>query len=124
MNMPFELGIDYGCRKFKGTKWKEKKILILEKERYRFHKALSDLSGCDIKDHNDEVDRTICSVRDWFMTEELGRGDSGTMIWERFNDFQAYLYNEVVEKDGHASPDDVQVSEIMHHMNEWVENEM
>lgn len=46
------------------------------------------------------------------------------MIWERFNDFQAYLYNEVVEKDGHASPDDVQVSEIMHHMNEWVENEM
>lgn len=119
MNMPFELGIDYGCKKFKGTKWKEKKILILEKERYRFQQALSDLSGCDIKSHNDEVDKIICSVRDWFVTEELGRGDSGNMVWDRFNDFQAYLYDEVVEKDGHKTTDDVQISEVMHHMNEW-----
>lgn len=119
MNMPFELGIDYGCKKLKGGKWNAKKILILEKERYRFQKAISDLSGCDIKSHDDEVDKIICSVRDWLVTEELGRGDSGNMVWDRFNDFQAYLYDEVVEKDGHKSTDDVQVSEIVHHMNEW-----
>ncbi len=119
MNMPFELGIDYDCKKFKGGKWEKKKILILEKERYRFQKALSDLSGCDIKNHNDEVDKIINSVRDWFITEELGRGDSGNMVWDRFNDFQAYLYDEVVEKDGHKSTDDVQVSEVIHHMNAW-----
>ena len=47
MNMPFELGIDYGCQKLKGGKWSQKKILILEKERYRFQKAISDLSGSD-----------------------------------------------------------------------------
>ena len=52
MNMPFELGIDYGCQKFKGGIWSKKKILILEKERYRFQKAISDLSGSDIKNHN------------------------------------------------------------------------
>ena len=79
MNMPFELGIDYGCKKLKGGKWKEKKILILEKERYRFQQAISDLSGCDIKNHEDEVDKIISSVRDWFITEELGRGDSGSL---------------------------------------------
>jgi len=119
MNMPFELGIDYGCLKFKGGKWRKKKILILEKERYRFQEAISDISGCDIKKHEDEVDKIISAVRDWFVTEELGRADSGNKVWDKFNDFQAYLYDEVVEKDGHTSIDDVQVSEVIHHMNEW-----
>jgi hypothetical protein len=119
MNMPFELGIDYGCQKLKGGKWGQKKILIMEKERYRFQKAISDLSGSDIKNHDDRVDKAIAAVRDWFVTEELKRGDSGNKVWDGFNDFQAYLYDEVVEKDGHDSIDDVQVSEIVHHMENW-----
>ena len=119
MNMPFELGIDYGCLKLKGGIWATKKILILEKERYRFQKAISDLSGSDIKNHNDEVDQVISAVRNWLVTEELGRGDSGAKIWDNFNDFQAYLYDEVVEKDGHDSIDDVEIPEIIHHMESW-----
>lgn len=119
MNMPFELGIDYGCKKLKGGKWSKKKILILEKERYRFQKSISDLSGSDIKSHDDEVDKVILAVRNWLVTEELKRGDSGAKIWDRFNDFQAYLYDEVVEKDGHESIDDVQIVEIIHHMETW-----
>lgn len=122
MNMPFELGIDYGCQKLKGGKWQKKKILIMEKERYRFQKAISDLSGSDIKHHNDEVDKAILAVRDWFVTEELHRGDSGNRVWDNFNDFQAYLYDQVVEQDGHSSIDDVQIPEIIHHMNDWFES--
>lgn len=121
MNMPFELGIDYGCQKLKEGKWRNKKILIIEKERYRFQKAISDLSGSDIKHHNDQVDEAIFAVRDWFITEELGRGDSGGRVWDRFNEFQAYLYDQVVEKDGHPSTDDVQIPEIIHHMKDWFE---
>lgn len=119
MNMPFELGIDYGCQKLASGKWEQKKILILEKEQYRFQKAISDLSGSDIKNHDDQVHKAIFAVRDWFVTEELKRGDSGTRVWDNYNDFQAYLYDEVVERDGHDSIDDVQVSEIVHHMNSW-----
>ncbi len=119
MNMPFELGIDYGCQKLKGGKWSQKKILILEKERYRFQKALSDLSGSDIKNHGNEVDKAIIAVRDWFVTEELKRGDSGSRVWDSFNDFQAYLYDEVVERDGRASTDEVQISEVIYHMENW-----
>lgn len=124
MNMPFELGIDYGCKKLKGGKWSSKKILILEKERYRFHKAISDLSGSDIKNHDDRVDKAIIAVRDWFVTEELQRGDSGGRVWDNFNDFQAYLYDEVVEKDGHDSTENVQISEIIHHMENWFAREI
>jgi hypothetical protein len=119
MNMPFELGIDYGCQKFKGDIWKNKKILILEKERYRFQKALSDLSGSDIKNHNDEPIKIIIAVRDWFVTEELNTGASGSKIWNEFNDFQAYLYEKLVVECGHKSVDDVLVPEIIHHMTEW-----
>lgn len=120
MNMPFELGIDYGCKMLKGGKWARKKILILEKERYRFQKAISDLSGSDIKSHGDEVYKAIIAVRDWFITEELKRGHSGNRVWDKFNDFQAYLYDEVVEGDGHTSIDDVQISEVIHHMKMWL----
>lgn len=120
MNMPFELGIDFGCKKLKGGRWESKKILILEKEKYRFQKAISDLSGSDIRNHDDDVTKVICAVRDWFVTEELERGDSGNKVWSSFNDFQAYLYDEVVQKDGHKSPDDVLITEIIHHMSTWL----
>ena len=119
MNMPFELGIDYGCKRLKGGSWETKKILILEKEKYRYQKALSDLSGSDIKNHNDEVIKAIFAVRDWLVSEELKRGPSGRKVWDNFNEFQAYLYDEVVEKDGHESTDAVQIVEIIHHMKEW-----
>ena len=36
MNMPFELGVDYGCQRFAGKPYDTKKFLILETERYRY----------------------------------------------------------------------------------------
>jgi hypothetical protein len=123
MNMPFELGIDYGCQKLKGGKWGNKKILILEKEKFRFQKAISDLSGSDIKNHDDEPMKIIYAVRDWLVTEELQRGSSGKKIWNNFNEFEAYLYDEVVEKDGHESTDEVPIPEVIHHISNWFQKE-
>lgn len=119
MNMPFELGIDYGCQKFLDGVWKEKKILILEKDKYRYQKALSDLSGSDIKNHDDDPIKIILSVRDWFITEELGTSTSGKTIWKDFNDFNAFLYDKCVEENGHESVDEVPVTEIIHFMDIW-----
>ena len=109
----------YRCQKLKEGIWSQKQILILEKERYRYQKALSDLSGSDIKNHDDEAPKIIRAVRDWFVTTESMRADSGKKIWNLYNDFQAYLYDELVESDGHESVDDVQITEIMHHMSAW-----
>lgn len=120
MNMPFELGIDYGCQKLKGGIWASKQILILEKERYRYQKALSDLSGSDIKSHDDDPIKLIKAVRDWFVTVESLRVDGTKRIWNSFNDFQAYLYDEVVEKSGHDSVDDVQITEVIQYISDWL----
>lgn len=121
MNMPFELGIDYGCKRLKDGVWAEKQILILEKERYRYQRALSDLSGSDIKNHDDDPVKIIKVVRDWFVATESLRVDSGNKIWNIYNDFQAFLYDELVEEAGHASVDEVQIPEIIQHMTAWVD---
>src|SRR5690606_22397915 len=51
LNMPFELGMDYGCRSFSGGIHTSKKMLILESKPYRYQAAISDLAGCDIQSH-------------------------------------------------------------------------
>lgn len=123
MNMPFELGVDFGCQKLKDGIWSGKKLLILEKERYRYQAALSDLSGSDIKTHEDDPFKAIKSVREWLVTEALRTGPSANRVWTRFNDFNAYLYNKAVEEDGHDSVDDLPISEVMHHIELWGDNE-
>lgn len=121
MNMPFELGIDYGCQKLTGGIWSGKKILILEKEDYRYQKALSDLSGSDIKSHDDDPIKIMKVVRNWFVPSEVPRAPSGRVIWNDYNDFHAYLHEELVIKDGHDSVDEVEVVEVAALIGSWVD---
>jgi len=44
-NMPLELGIFLGAKKFGGNKHANKTYLMLDKERYRYQMFISDLSG-------------------------------------------------------------------------------
>ena len=121
MNMPFELGIDFGCKKLMKGKWENKKILILEKDRYGYQKALSDLSGSDIKQHNDDSLKVIKAVRDWFYAEGSVKDIFGAQkIFNVFNDWHSYVYNEYVEKCGHASIDDIPIPEAIHCMSDWI----
>lgn len=121
MNMPFELGIDYGCQHLRENPWNTKKILILEKEKYRYQAALSDLSGSDIRHHSDEPLKLVRVVRDWFITEALGTGSSYSKIWYDFNDFNSELYDKLQEL-GHNEEDfdKVPIPEIMHYIEKWV----
>lgn len=125
MNMPFEFGIDYACKKFKEGRCAEKKTLVLEKERYRYQAAISDLSGSDIKNHKDEPMELIKVVRDWFVTEELKTGPSRNKIWYAFNEFTSYLEEKLIE-EGHE-PEDFEttpIPEIMAYMNNWLASDL
>ena len=95
LNMPFELGIDYGCRRFGTGRLKEKRFLILEKEAYDYRKALSDLAGVDIKSHGDEPVKIVQAIRHWFVeTVGLQKVDSPTMLWYKFTDFTSDFYSQ------------------------------
>lgn len=95
MNMPFELGIDYGTRMHGSRKMRDKKFLILEQDRYAFHKAISDISGVDIKHHSNEPPRVVSALRDWFV-ETVGLRDvpGPSKLWYRFTDFATDFYRK------------------------------
>lgn len=87
LNMPYELGVDIGCRLFGSDKFKEKRCIIFEKEKYSYQKALSNLSGFDIKAHNNKPRKIIEELRHWFVENDAIMADSATKIWDNFNLF-------------------------------------
>jgi hypothetical protein len=78
--------------------------ISLEKERYRYQRALSELSGSDISNHNDEPEDIVHAVRNWFRGMSSRKPPSGTVIWEDFNEFMADFY-QAREEQGYKDKD-------------------
>lgn len=88
LNMPFELGIEYGCRLFGPAPLDQKRCLILEREPYQYVYALSDPGGVDARCHQSDPSQLVRGVRNWFVDTAGLRGvASGSVIWYAFNDF-------------------------------------
>jgi hypothetical protein len=66
-NMPLKLGIFLGAKRFGMRKHRSKACLILDRERYRYQKYCSDISGQDIRAHNNNVAEAIRAVRNWLQ---------------------------------------------------------
>jgi hypothetical protein len=68
-NMPFELGLFYGAKKFGNKEQRNtKKAIVFEKERFTYQKYISDLSGIDTKAHEGDPNKIITGIRDWLRT--------------------------------------------------------
>jgi len=121
LNMAFELGVDIGCRLFKNGNAKAKRCLVLEKEKYRYQKALSDLSNSDIKNHSNSPEKLTRQVRNWFVEVSSPRAPSGTRIWEDFNEFMADFY-EKRKAEGYKSKDlqMMPIPELADFMKSWL----
>jgi len=123
LNMPFELGLDVGCRLFGGWQQSEKKCLILEAERYRYQAAISDMSNSDIAVHgNDPVEATI-QVRNWLNNEAGLEAPGPTLLWNRFTDFMADNYTALLA-NGYSDRDiqRLPVPELLTCMQGWIAN--
>jgi len=122
MNMPFELGLDFGCKKFKGGNRAQKTILVLEEQRHRYDIALSDLSGSDIAAHAGDYQVAIRKVRNWLVSNELEPHDGAAKIVSGYEDFQEWYY-EKQEAAGFSEDDilDFPTNELLGAMKEWFE---
>lgn len=121
LNMPFELGIDVGCRNFGSAPLTQKRCLILESERYRFQAALSDLSGSDIAVHRNEPEQAATEVRNWFANQCRPNAAGPSKVWGAFTDFMAANYD--VLKDRGFSDKDVEalpMPELVAGMESWI----
>ena len=87
-NMPLELGIFLGAKRFGVEEQDRKKCLVMDREPYRYQKFISDIAGQDISVHNNSPETVIKVVRDWLLTESERRTiPGGGIIWGRYQDF-------------------------------------
>ncbi|MBL7698488.1 MAG: hypothetical protein JNK79_10025 [Chitinophagaceae bacterium] len=93
-NMPFELGIDVGCRTYGNANQQEKIILIMEREQYHYHRVLSDISGQDIYRHNDDPKLAVAGVREWLVNNDFDL-PGANQIWIKFNEFKESLQKKL-----------------------------
>lgn len=123
MNMPFELGIEYGCRLFGGDRLGEKRCLILEKDQHDFRRALSDLAGIDIKSHGNRPVQIVRAVRNWFYeTVGLRKIAGASAIWYRFTDFASDFYDQR-QSEGYSADDlnMMPIAEYVDFIRSWLE---
>jgi hypothetical protein len=123
LNMPYELGVDIGCRLFGSDKFKEKRCIIFEKDKYSYQKALSDLSGFDIKAHNNKPKKIIEELRQWFVVNDRIMADSVTIMWDKYNLFMTDFELKATAKGyEHKDIQKMGVNEFMHFIKEWLSN--
>jgi len=75
-NMPLELGADLGLRLAGPARQRARKTLVLDAEKHRYDKTLSDISGMDIEAHANDVAKMIKHIRDWL---NANRGDQSIL---------------------------------------------
>lgn len=67
-NMPLELGIFLGAKRFGVESQKLKRCLILDTEQYRYQKFISDLAGMDVTAHAGVPRDAARQMRNWLAT--------------------------------------------------------
>lgn len=91
-NMPLELGLFLGAKRYGSARDRQKRCLVLDRDRYRYRTFCSDISGQDIRAHNDEPREAVRAVRDWLSSHRAGvQIPGGKAIFQRYASFQAQL---------------------------------
>ena len=121
LNMPFELGIDYGCRLFGRPKHREKATLVLESKPHRYKAAISDLSGADIECHYNEPYKVFSVVRHWLKNNCVKAAPGPAQIEAAFTQFMTDDY-EALTQEGFSTADveGLPISELIERMKRWL----
>jgi hypothetical protein len=103
-NMPLELGIFLGAKKFGNAQQRLKRALVLDIEQYRYQRFVSDLAGADIHRHNGDPADAIMEVRNWLANVSrrmLPSANKLTGLYIRFSEDLTEIAKELeFEVDG------------------------
>lgn len=88
-NMPLELGLFLGAKRFGARRQKAKNCLVMDVERYRYQKFISDIAGQDIAVHRGNPTTAIRVVRDWLSDagKAAAKLPGGTAMAKRYAAF-------------------------------------
>lgn len=91
-NMPLELGLFIGARRFGGPAHRGKACIVFDRERFRYQKFISDIAGQDIHAHGGDVRTLIRELAAWFrQTSERGQAPGGQAIADEYETFEKRL---------------------------------
>ncbi len=119
-NMPFELGLFHSAKHFGPKRQKGKQCIVLEKNKYRYQKFISDIAGMNVTPHSNSQKRAIHAVRNWLVTASRRTTiPAAETIHKRFKAFQAD-FRKVCKKYG-RDYDSMPFIEMVHNMNDWLQ---
>lgn len=97
-NMPMELGIVIGSKRFGNKLNKSKEYLVLDSSKHNYQKSTSDISGQDILSHNNEIKEIIKHVRNWLSAKNLNEKIlSSTPLYKKYIEFNNALPSLSIE---------------------------
>lgn len=89
LNMPFELGLFLGARRFSENK--DRPILIIADKQYDYQKVISDIAGQDIEAYDAKIENLITIIATWLLEKKAKRRidttDKISNILEKYNKF-------------------------------------
>jgi hypothetical protein len=68
-NMPLELGLFFGAKRYGGKAQKTKRCIVLDRDKFRYQKFISDISGQDIHAHQGKLEVLLGELASWLRTE-------------------------------------------------------
>lgn len=121
-NMPFELGLDLGCKTYAGAPLNRKNFLIFECREHDLQKYLSDLSGIDAQCHNMSPETAIGKIRNWLNSAAVKSGKfrlpGDKLIIEAFDRFLDKL--SPICTNMQVDIKDVSYNDLLHAMRDWI----
>ncbi len=121
-NMPLELGVFLGAKKFGSDEQEKKSCLILDTEPYRYQQFISDLSGQDIQSHKNSGEQIIKLVRNWLRTTSRRKTiPSGNIISKRYQEFLKDLPE--MAQECKLTVDELIFNDYTEMVSEWLKKE-
>jgi hypothetical protein len=90
-NMPLELGLFLGIKRVGRGIQAEKLCLILDRERFRYQKFMSDIAGQDIRAHRLRQAEAVSNTRDWLRACSMRTLPGGGAIYRQYRQFRRDL---------------------------------
>ena len=120
-NMPFELGVFYGARRYGPKSQKTKNALILERVRYSYQQFLSDINGVDIRAHENDLHTMIRHVRNWLNTNSGRKTIPGAQtVWNHYQNFLLQL-PDLSDAIGFPDLNQLPFADFCNIVEEWLE---
>lgn len=117
-NMPLELGIFLGAKRYGHGIQRSKYCLVLDRSAYRYQKFISDIAGQDIRSHNSGAKQIISNVRDWLRSVSRRALPGGAEIHRQYLLFKAAY--PALCRDLRLKPSEATFNDYTNIVTEWL----